>query len=329
MGNSRARSWPAVLTAVLAGATFGCGNEPIPGASVSSVTHPQGVIQDSVPAPHRPFGLAVSAQGVVYVALLDTDTLGRDSLPDRTLSAGPIVGAIPSHVAFNPAGTTAYSSNQGTHDLSVVDVAANRVTATVPLSSDAWNVLVSPDGKRLFATTDQGALFVINTATDAIVASFTLWSGDALRGLAIDRDGRWLYVGGTLTGHVYLFDATADTVARALVVGGKPQHMAVSRDGSQLYVADETLGMDVVTLATGAVRPIALAGGGYGLALSPDDAQLYVSIPSMGLVQIVDRATGAVLKTLPVGGRPRGIAFTPSGAQAIVANEQGWITFVR
>ncbi len=292
-------------------------------------THPLGTILDSVPVAGRPFGLAVSTTGVVYVARLDADTLGRADLPSRAVAPAAIVGAIPSHVAFGPTGTTAYSSNQGSRDISVVNVATNIETSSVPVSSDAWNVIVSPDGTRLFATTDQGALFVINTASNTIVTSLTLLAGDALRGLAMDRNGRWLYVGGCLSGNVYVIDAAADTLARTLAVGGLPQHLAVSRDGTQLYVADETRGLDVVTVATGAVRTIALAGGGYGLALSPDDAQLYVSIPAAGLVQVVDRTTGIVENTLYVSGKPRGVAFTRSGANAVIANEAGWVTFVR
>ena len=292
-------------------------------------THPQGTILDSVPVAARPFGLAVSVNGVAYVARLDAESLGRADLPSRVVAPAAEVGATPSHVTFDPTGATAYSSNQGSHTISVVDVATNTQTDSVPVSSDAWNVIVSPNGTRLYATTDQGALFVVNTATNTVVKSLVLTAGDALRGLAMDRTGRWLYVGGCLTGSVYVIDAETNTLARTLPVGGLPQHMAVSHDGTQLYVADETRGLKIVTVETGALRPITLAGGGYGLALSPDDAQLYVSIPAAGLVQVVDRATGSVLQTLPVSGRPRGIAFTHSGAYAVIANESGWVTFVR
>lgn len=321
---------PAVVSLFLAFllSTASCSEKPTE-AQPPSATHPLGEVLDSVPVTARPFGLAVSSAGVVYVARLDADSLGRADLPSRVFSAAAKVGRTPSHVTFNPAGTTAYSSNQGDQDISVVNVATNIQATTIPVSSDAWNVIVSPDGTRLWATTDHGALFVVNTASNSIVTSLTLLAGDALRGLAMDRTGHWLYVGGTLSGNIYVIDAIAHTLARTLAVGGRPQHLAVSQDGSELYVANETRGLDIVTLATGAVRTITLFAGGYGLALSPDDVQLYVTIPSVGLVQVVDRATGDVQRTLAVGGKPRGVAFTHSGANAVIANEAGWVTFVR
>jgi YVTN family beta-propeller protein len=299
-----------------------------PTSALATFTHPQGTIFDSVAVSARPFGLAVAPSGVLYVARLDTDTLGRADLPSTAVAARAVVGTTPSHVAFNPSATRVYSSNQGTQDISVVDVADNRQVAAVPVSSDAWNVIVSPDGARVWATTDQGHLYAISTATNAVVDSLTLRQGDALRGLAMDPTGRWLFVGGCLSGSVYVVDTRVPALGRTLAVGGMPQHLAVSRDGSQLYVADEANGLDMVTLSSGAVRTITLAGGGYGLALSPDDAQLYVTIPSVGLVQVVDRATGSVQATLRVGGKPRGVAFTRDGAIAAIANEFGYVTYV-
>lgn len=291
-------------------------------------THPQGIVLDSVPVSARPFGLAVSANDVLYVARLDADSLGRGDLPSTAVAPSAEVGTTPSHVAFNPAGTTAYASDQGSRDVSVVNVATNTATAAVPVASDAWNVIVSPDGTRLYATTDQGDLVVVNTSNNSVVKTLTLLAGDALRGLAVDKSGRWLYVGGCLTGLVYVVDARTNAFTQAIFVGGIPQHLAVSGDGAHLYVADEIIGVDIVTVGTGAVHKIPLAGGGYGLALSPDGAQLYVSIPSRGMVAVVDPAAGSVLQTLTVSGTPRGIAFSHSGAYAVIANEAGWVTFV-
>jgi YVTN family beta-propeller protein len=47
-----------------------------------------------------------------------------------------------------------------------------------------------------------------------------------------------------------------------------------------------------------------------------------------GEVKVIDRATHTVTRTLYVAGTPRRIAFTSDGT-AVVANEQGYVTFVR
>jgi len=313
----------------VAGALAGCRSKA-PAEPTPQVAHPVGEIFATSNVGARPYGVAISASGAIYVARLDAATLSRGQLPASLLTTGAAVGSIPSHVVFNPAGTRAYVSNQGSANVSVVDVATDRQTALIPLPTDAWNVLVSPDGARLYATTNQGVLAIINTSTNAIITSLTLQQGDALRGIALDAPRNNLYVAGRNSGTIYVVDTRSNTLVRSIPVGGTPQRMAVSPNGAELYVANEARGLDIITLGTGAVRTIALGGGGYGLALTADAAQLYVTVPSAGLVRIIARETGAIVNTLAIGGTPRNVAFSSSGQHAVISAETaGTVTFVR
>jgi YVTN family beta-propeller protein len=56
-------------------------------------------------------------------------------------------------------------------------------------------------------------------------------------------------------------------------------------------------------------------------ALSPDAQQLYSSLKDSSRVLIIDTVTRAAVASLIVGSNPRGIAFTPSGDYALVANQ--------
>jgi DNA-binding beta-propeller fold protein YncE len=55
---------------------------------------------------------------------------------------------------------------------------------------------------------------------------------------------------------------------------------------------------------------------------------LYVTTLEGGQVHIVDPSTQAIVKSYPVGGVVRRIAFTSSGNLAIVANESGWVDLI-
>jgi YVTN family beta-propeller protein len=66
----------------------------------------------------------------------------------------------------------------------------------------------------------------------------------------------------------------------------------------------------------------------FGLSLTPDNAQLYATSPETGMLWIVDRASRAQVKTLPVGGTPRRIAFDERGTRAVVSNEAGFVTII-
>jgi DNA-binding beta-propeller fold protein YncE len=101
----------------------------------------------------------------------------------------------------------------------------------------------------------------------------------------------------------------------------------VAPDGSELYVANEVSGLDVVNVATGAVISISFGTAAYGLGLTPDGTQLYVLLPQAGEARVLNRVSRAAVKTLLVGGTPRNVAFASDGT-ALVANEQA-IVFIK
>jgi YVTN family beta-propeller protein len=103
---------------------------------------------------------------------------------------------------------------------------------------------------------------------------------------------------------------------------------ATTPDGSELYVANEASGLDVVNVVSGAVTSYGFGTAGYGLGLTPDGAQLYVLLPDAGEVRVLERATRLPVKTILVGGRPRNVAFAVNGRTALVANEQA-VVFIK
>jgi YVTN family beta-propeller protein len=273
----------------------------------------------------QPYGVAVSAGGVIYAAQIGSTTLARGDLATRSFSSTVTVGSTPPHVVFNPAGTTAYATLQFGQGLAVVDVATNTLTTTVPLVSDGFNLIVAPDGQRVYATTADGTLYVVDAATNTVVT--TLPVGAAANGLAFSPDGTVLYVSSRDAGTVVAIDPQTNTVTRTYDLGGMPQRLAVAPDGSELYVANEISGLDVVNVASGNVSSVSFATSGYGLGLTPDGSKLYVLLPQAGEVRILDRATRNQVKKLFVGGVPRNVAFASDGT-TLVTNEEA-VVFIQ
>ena len=54
-----------------------------------------------------------------------------------------------------------------------------------------------------------------------------------------------------------------------------------------------------------------------------------VSSPATGRVAVVDVVSRAVMRTIPVAGVPRRIAFSATGLHALIANEMGWVDVLR
>ena len=274
------------------------------------------------PLTGSPYGVAVSAAGVIYAAQIGSSTLARGNLSTRSFTSTVIVGSTPPHVVFNPAGTTAYATLQTGQGLAVVDVGTNTLSTTVPLASDGFNLIVAPDGQRVYVTTADGTLYVVDASTNAVITSLPV--GAAANGLAFSPDGTVLYVSSRDAGTVVAVDPVANTITRTYTLGGMPQRLAVAPDGTELYVANEVSGLDVVNVASGAVTSISFGTAGYGLGLTPNGTQLYVLLPGTGEVRVLDRVSRAAVKTLLVGGTPRNVVFASDGT-ALVANEQAII----
>jgi len=296
--------------------------------------HPEGVLFARTSLEGAPFGLAVSATGVVLVTLARSGVVARAQLPDTAFSVTIPIGQIPTGVAINATGSRAYVTNQGSASVSAIELATNQILNTIPVTGRAPGVVaVTPGDRGLYVTTTADEAYFINLATRTIDDRLLVTVDGPPNGLAFSPDGSQLYVS-TVTGSVFECDRATARIERRLYVGGRPQGIAVSPDGTELYVANETTdssgGLDIWSLTTG--RPIArvaIGGRGFALAVTPDGAEIYVTQSLAGRVQIVDRATLRPKQAVETGGRPRRIAFDRQGTTAVIANEEGWVDFIR
>ena len=105
--------------------------------------------------------------------------------------------------------------------------------------------------------------------------------------------------------------ATAtNTIIATIPVGRDPIGVAVSRDGSKAYVADDLIPgtVSVIDTATNTVTAtIPVGGGPVSAAVSPDGSKVYVANTFSSSVSVIDTVTNTVIATIPVGSTP--IAF--------------------
>ncbi len=290
-------------------------------------THPSGTIHATTPLSARPFGIAISRAGYVYVARGSAGTVSWSVLPQTDLSGTINVGSEPTSVAFDPSSARAYVANQLSRTVGIVTASAAQQTGAVQVSGDPFLVLVSGDGATVYATLNTNVLSVIDVSLGAEVALIPV--GDAPNGLALHPTEPRLFVTAFFGGTITEVNTANRQATRTLTLGGALQGIVVAPEGDVLYVADEGGELKVVDVATGSVTLVPGTLGGFGLALSPDGRQLYMGVPSMGVVRVIDRATRAVVGTIGTGGVPRRIAFDLFGTWAAIANESGWVTFVR
>jgi DNA-binding beta-propeller fold protein YncE len=306
------------------------------------LTHPTGTVMATTALGGQPYGLAINSSGDLLVAQVFADSVTRFSLPGTSpISAtffglqGPVtdsgtsfIGTGTVHLALNPAGTRAYVIEQFGNAVRVFDLASNSITASIPLTNSGYNIIVAPDGQRVYASTEDGRLYVIATLTNTIVDSMAV--GPAANGFAFSPDGNILYASSRDAGTVTAFSTSDDALFTTYHVGGRPQRLAVAPDGQQLYAANEDAGLSVVNLSNGSVLPsVNPMGSGYGLGLTPDGAQLYLTDPSTGRLAIIDRASLGTVNILTLGGAPRNVAFSADGSTGVVTDGDGRVIFIQ
>lgn len=142
-----------------------------------------------------------------------------------------------------------------------------------------------------------------------------------------------LFVSNERSGTVQIIDTTTDRVVATARIADRPRGLAVSPDGSKLYVAvswwrdgnrprtgkERIAALDAKTLKT--VRDYTAGTDPECVAVSPDGQRLYLSNEDAGTASIVDVASGKHLATLVVGTEPEGVTATPDGRWVYVTAE--------
>ena len=316
------------MTQLLLAALLQAGGGPILAQPPALPTHPRGTLVAHIPLGARPYGVAVSPWNVVYVTQLDAASLARIGLRTRRILKSIPVGRVPTGLTFSTGGARSYVANQFSQSISVVYFPGDSQGREIPVPGDPFFAALARDNRRLLVTTNVDSVFVIDL--DSLTVRGVVGLPGAGATITFDPPGARAYVSVPDAGVVSELDMASLRELRRFAVGQRPQGLAVSPDGRELYIADEREHVVKIwdlrrgTLLTG----VALDGPAWDLQLTPDSTQLYVGLLD-GAIQIVDRADRLVVRTVQTGGRPRRIAFDRSGTTAVVANEAGWVDILR
>lgn len=313
--------------------------------------HPLGITTTSARLPgdsrgDRPFGVAVDGEGRVFISQSRSGRVARGVYPDTGFTVGDL-GGTPTSIALLGRGTALVTpSGPNADDASVIELSSGRVLTDVPLDVPSFSALTAPDSQTVYLGTSDGRILIFDVATSTVTGSVDLEVDKSrVNHLAINATGTLLYASSFTTGTISEIDLATRSVARLFVVGGEPQGIAVSLDGTELYVADEagTGHIDIydivgnerkASIPSGATEGL---GGPFGLGLSPDGTKLYVGVITTGiittedpgLIQVIDPAARRIERTITSCGRmPRRIAFGFSGGLAVIVDETGCATFV-
>ena len=258
-----------------------------------------------------------------YITNADSDNVSVIDTATDTVVATIPVGAGPTGVAVNAAGTRVYVSNTGSGNVSVINTATHTVTATVPVGVGPIGVAVNPAGTRVYvANLFSQSLSVIDTTTNAIVANVAM--GTFVLGVAVNPAGTRVYITTPAADSTKLLvlDTASNTIVDTLVVGMSPQGVTVNPAGTRVYVtSDQNSTVSVIDAATHRiVTNVWTEENPTLVAVNPAGTRAYVTNFGADSVLVFDTATNIFVAKIEVGAAPVGIAVNPAGTKVYVAN---------
>ncbi len=182
--------------------------------------HGQGLVQFTRPTTSSPIALSAD-NSLLWVVNPDDDSVSVIRTDTNRVIAKIGVGDEPQSVALDPTNTFAYVANAASNNVTVIRITnANPntfvaapdlnvgVRGSITTGAEPWNIVISPDGQRVFvANSGQDTITVINANNRTVIGSVDLRNSICNgtnsaqrarhfqpRGLAVTLDSNQLYV---------------------------------------------------------------------------------------------------------------------------------------
>ena len=204
-----------------------------------------------------PHGSAITSNGrKLYVGLENADVPGIvviDTATNHVVKKIDVMLRGGHFLAIQPKTDTLYYPMREDHRVLVIDTTSDTVTAIIPVEGGPVGVGFAPNGEVWIHNDGDGAVHVIDSATNQVVRTITGLGTGAGR-MAVSADGRFAASTHGGSEDVALIDAVTKAVLATIPVGKGPGFPVFSPDGSRLYVMNYGMGdIAVIDTATKAI----------------------------------------------------------------------------
>jgi YVTN family beta-propeller protein len=258
------------------------------------------------------------------VAVVDTAT----NAVVATVPTGGFPGGIVSSPDGNVFVTLARKIEDNTGFIAILDPASRTVVARIPMAEvGPHNVVITPDGRRAYATGDD-KVFVVDTAAKTVIATVPV--GPEASGIAISPDGKHVYVAGG--SHTVSVLATNSNAVIA-TIQTPANRITIAPDGKRAYLTSSIPTVGVLDTATNTISATFVVEDTFleGVAFSPDGKHAYIAgghdepslFDSSSKMVVIDTATNTVEHAVPIPHtRLWEVAVSPDGKHAYFVGEE-------
>ena len=305
--------------------------------SVMTVNAETGQVISELKLQHQPHGVCLSPDEIsFYVSNRGADTVSVVDTRTFTLTATIPVGDEPHGLVTNVQGDTLYVVNAASYDVSVIDLKTRREVKRLSAARGPWSAVLSPDGKFLyitnnlshfvpFRTPSLSEVTVIETERSVVSNRFMIPEANLVQGLAFSPDGEFALV--TLT-------RTKNNVPMTRVIQGWVLTNGIGvlwKDGrvDQLLLdeADDFFADPTAIAITPDGRFAYATGGGIDAVAAIDLNRMKALLSRADekerkevFPNRLSLCLEFVVKRIPVGRSPRGMAVSPDSRYVYVAD---------
>ncbi|HTG02188.1 MAG TPA: cupredoxin domain-containing protein [Nitrospirota bacterium] len=200
----------------------------------------------------------------------------------------------------------AYVGNFKDNTVSVIDTTTRALVATIPVAPGPHGMTISPDGARLYVSSDGASIVsVIDTATDRVVKTIDV--GKSPHGVTLVPGMDLLLVAVNGEDKIAFVD-TAKQVVIASVGVGKPHTIGVRPDGKKAYITSQVPGhfaVAVIDIEKRAVdHLIALDKTPRDLEFANDGQEVYFTEAGVNAIEVFDPKADKIVAEIPTGVSP-------------------------
>jgi DNA-binding beta-propeller fold protein YncE len=188
-------------------------------------------------------------------------------------------------------------------------------TGEIDMPGSTHEMILSPDGRKVFATIYGGGIFGRNSKPDRRIAVIDLASkslartidvgGDfAPHGIMLDAAGS-IWATGELGECLLAVDPGTDAVEQ-VPLGGKPHWVAVSHSAGKVFASFKANGFLAVIDQRGRklIDKIAVPNLAEGIAVTPDGETIFLAAHLAGEFYVIDARTHAIRRSVQIKGAP-------------------------
>ncbi|MFQ5792530.1 MAG: hypothetical protein ACE5JI_18825, partial [Acidobacteriota bacterium] len=285
---------------------------------------------------HQPHGVCLNpAETIAYVSNRGSDTVSVVDLTSNEVAATIAVGDEPHGVITDASGGTIYVVNAGTGDISVIDAHNLAEVKRLAAARGAWGIDRSPDGKLLYVSNNLSHFVPFRSPSLSEVSVIDaerkqvinrIWAPEAnlVQGIDFSPDGEFAIVTLLRTKNLVPIVRVLQgwVITNGLGILWKDGRVdQVLLDEPNAYFADPT---DVVITPDG--RFAYVTGGGIDAVAVVDLHKLVGILKNASeeersnlIPNHLGMPTEFVVRRIPTGKNPRGLAISPDGRFVYVA----------